>query len=303
MSGFSRVLQMTNTRRDFIKGLIGIGGLALAGSLVKGCSAIEKKLDGQIPTYSTIAHDFLDIEEFGVTYSDYRTLDEIIYEAEKRIELKAKPPYSRRQALTVLEAIDYIMKEKGFGVKEGYLLNKGLKDKKLDCDSLSIIYLGIADVLKLPLKVARAPRHVFVRWHFDENDCLNWETTEGIERTDEKYRSMYKIDDTSVKNGVFLRSLNIKETSAIAYNVRGAILGKDFKKHEEAIENYDKAIKLNPLYPMLYCNKGIALWNLKKHNEALANFEKALELDPNYIKASYCKENILLQLRIKSLRY
>lgn len=53
------------------------------------------------------------------------------------------------------------------------------------------------------------------------------------------------------------------------------------KRFEEAIEEYDKAIELNPNDPRIHSNKGLALANLERFEEALAEFKKAIGLDPD----------------------
>lgn len=127
-------------------------------------------------TGGTIAHDFLDIEtELGVTDSDYQILDDIIVEAQKRIEVK--PEYTKVEAIDVLKTIDDTLKDMGFEYQSNPLLNHGLKTKQINSNHYSAIYLAIADTLKLPLKVVNASGHVFVRWHFDDGKYVNWETT------------------------------------------------------------------------------------------------------------------------------
>ena len=53
------------------------------------------------------------------------------------------------------------------------------------------------------------------------------------------------------------------------------------KKYEEAIECFDKAIKLEPNYATGYHNKGISLEKLKRDKEAKECFNKANELKPD----------------------
>jgi tetratricopeptide (TPR) repeat protein len=54
---------------------------------------------------------------------------------------------------------------------------------------------------------------------------------------------------------------------------------------KEAIEAYDRAIKLDPDFAAAWNNKGVALNNLSKHNEAMDAFDKAIELVPNLATA------------------
>jgi tetratricopeptide (TPR) repeat protein len=50
----------------------------------------------------------------------------------------------------------------------------------------------------------------------------------------------------------------------------------------EALNAYDKAIKLNPNDASAYNNRGLAYDNLDKNDLAIADYSKALELNPEY---------------------
>ena len=64
------------------------------------------------------------------------------------------------------------------------------------------------------------------------------------------------------------------------------------KNIDEAINNYDKAIELNPNYTEAYFNKGICLSNQQKKEEAIEVFNKAIEIANNdaelYLNRGYC---------------
>jgi tetratricopeptide (TPR) repeat protein len=55
-------------------------------------------------------------------------------------------------------------------------------------------------------------------------------------------------------------------------------LGKN--NYEEAINNFTKAIELDPKDASVYNNRGNAYANLNKYEEALNDYNKAIELDP-----------------------
>ena len=64
--------------------------------------------------------------------------------------------------------------------------------------------------------------------------------------------------------------------------------GKKFSSVEnadKAIDNYSKAIKINPKFVKAYNNRGIAYVWKKKYDLAIADFNKAIELDPKNGKA------------------
>jgi Tfp pilus assembly protein PilF len=64
--------------------------------------------------------------------------------------------------------------------------------------------------------------------------------------------------------------------------------GKKFTSAEnadQAIDNYSKAIKINPNFAKAYNNRGIAYVWKKKYDLAIADFNKAIKLDPKNGKA------------------
>lgn len=59
------------------------------------------------------------------------------------------------------------------------------------------------------------------------------------------------------------------------------------KQYERAIQDYNKAIQLNPNYAVAYNNRGNAYSDLRKYERAIQDFDKAIELKPNYEYAYY----------------
>ena len=63
--------------------------------------------------------------------------------------------------------------------------------KTLNCFDYCAIYIAISEVIKLPILLVPIPKHVFVRWKFNSQNSVNWETTEGLERNDDYYIKKY----------------------------------------------------------------------------------------------------------------
>ena len=51
---------------------------------------------------------------------------------------------------------------------------------------------------------------------------------------------------------------------------------------ERAIENYNKAIELDPNDADAYNNRGLAYYYLEEYERAIEDYNKAIELNPNY---------------------
>lgn len=56
-------------------------------------------------------------------------------------------------------------------------------------------------------------------------------------------------------------------------------------KFSDAIQAYDRALKVNDSYLAALAGKGEALWKIGEYNDSIQSFGKALDLDPNYVRA------------------
>lgn len=67
-------------------------------------------------------------------------------------------------------------------------------------------------------------------------------------------------------------------------------------KFVEAMQYYDKAIKINPRNAEAWSGKGTALANLKRSNEAISCYDKAIEVNPRYAGVWFSKGNTFIDL-------
>ncbi len=88
------------------------------------------------------------------------------------------------------------------------------------------------------------------------------------------------------KNGTTLFSDVIKKypSRPFGYWACGIANAKTYNIYE-AIDNYDKAIKLKPDYINAYVDRGNAKSDLKKYKQAINDYNRAIELDSNYLSA------------------
>lgn len=64
-----------------------------------------------------------------------------------------------------------------------------------------------------------------------------------------------------------------------AYSYRGAIYDH-LSQHQRAIRDFDEALKLNPQLATAYRNRGRAYYNLGQYERASRDFDEAIKLDP-----------------------
>ncbi|OGS46123.1 MAG: hypothetical protein A2539_03275 [Elusimicrobia bacterium RIFOXYD2_FULL_34_15] len=77
---------------------------------------------------------------------------------------------------------------------------------------------------------------------------------------------------------------NYPETVTVSYNNRGNSY-RDNKEYEKAIEDYNHAVKINPLYAEAYNNRGMAYFNRGEYDNAIDDYTKSIEIDSGYAKA------------------
>ncbi len=229
----------------------------------------------------TIAHRFLDLEReegFPVTDAEYETLDGIIAEAESK--LKVKSPDSKTKAVTALRNIYKLLSKKGFRYQSLRSLSQALKSGGSNCITSSFIYKAIAETLGLPIVFSRAPAHLFIRWRF-KDDHINWETTStpAGECSDEYYKKIFSLAQSSIAKGVYLNDLTETETSGLLQAHIGYMLHMN-KEINRAIDHYKKALVLYPKHAETHHNFGVALAMKGEHCAAIEAFTTAIELHP-----------------------
>jgi len=103
-----------------------------------------------------------------------------------------------------------------------------------------------------------------------KNDC-NLLNKLGVESAKKKDKIAFKI---------FKKILLLDPNNAIAYYNLGCACFS-FKQYNEAIRNYQMAVKVDPNNATAYYNIGNAYFNLKQYCEAFWNYRMAIQLNPN----------------------
>ncbi|VAW31360.1 hypothetical protein MNBD_CHLOROFLEXI01-176 [hydrothermal vent metagenome] len=92
----------------------------------------------------------------------------------------------------------------------------------------------------------------------------------------------------------FADPTNIRQLSSI-YSGRGNIF-QSLNQYEEALADYEEALRLDPEDSMTYSNRGIVFLHQREYEAALADYRKAIQLNPEYAKAFFNRGNTYLDL-------
>ncbi len=207
--------------------------------------------------------------------------------------IKARIMESDKPETIVNTINEFLFDELGFtyvptGNLEDLYLNKVMDGRKGNCIGLSVLYLSIAERLKLPLFGVNVPEHIFVRYD-DGKQRINIEMGHsGMSLSDTFYatHSIERFDKKSVDNGCFLMNLNKKEVISNVFLNRSKIR-KEGGNNRGALNDCNKAILLNPKNPGAYCNRGVVFEKMEMISEAIKNYNLAISLNYKYASAYY----------------
>lgn len=193
---------------------------------------------------------------------------------------------------------EFLFDELGFnyvqtGNLEDLYLNKVIDRRKGNCVGLSILYLSIAERLRLPLFGVNVPEHIFIRYDDGERK-MNIETGhKGMSLSDTFYatHSIDRFDKESVAQGCYLQNLNKKEVISNILLNRSKIR-REAGDHNGALGDSKKSILLNPRNPGAYCNRGVIYEKMGLTSEAIKNYSMAISLNRKYSSAYYNRGSI-----------
>lgn len=95
-----------------------------------------------------------------------------------------------------------------------YFVVKLLYKKTGQCHSMPLLYLILAQRLKVNAFISKSPSHSFIQY-YDKNKVLhNFETTNGHLASRDWYVSSNHINANSIKNKIYLHPITLKETIA-----------------------------------------------------------------------------------------
>ena len=107
-----------------------------------------------------------------------------------------------------------------------------------------------------------------------------------------------KVDEAIKKWSAIANTLEgiDNDRAAVVFFARGAAKN-NLGKRDEAILDYNEAIRLNPNLAEAFSTRGAAKNNLGKHNESILDYNEAIRLNPNLAEAFYFRGSAKVALR------
>ncbi|MDB9389616.1 tetratricopeptide repeat-containing serine protease family protein, partial [Microcystis aeruginosa] len=106
----------------------------------------------------------------------------------------------------------------------------------------------------------------------------------------EKYAVLSRLKRYDEGLAAITQAINLAPRAAW-YGNRGNLYG-DQQKYKLALDDYNKAIELNPNNANAYLNRGNLYYNQQKYELALSDYSKAIDINPNYANAYYNRGNL-----------
>jgi len=184
----------------------------------------------------------------------------------------------------------FLFQEQSFGARpeledsDSLFLDRIIDKKSGYCVGLASLYLSLGERIGMPLHAVAAPGHVFVRYE-EGSIRRNIELTEmGRELSDAEYILKFRIQEESIRRGVFLRNLSPREFLGQILNNR-AVLSHQRGDDEGALADYRRALRLDPRLQGVYYNRGNH-WLLRgQFRKASRDLRRAVWLNPNDAQA------------------
>lgn len=246
-------------------------------------SQYSPKLQTPQKYQGTLAEEFLDIEseDFDVSDESYKMLYDILEDADRKIDTSDQPE-------DILGDIDELLKEDyGLEYGGGTLVSRKFDygDSAVNCFGYSVLFQSIGEALNLPISTVRTPEHRFVRYE-GKSGRVNWETTidENQVTSDAWYIEDDDIHEDALVDSDYMESQSREEFKAYAYN-RRALKKEEEGNLEDALEDLDHALELNPDSPALYNNRGRIEHKLGMTMEAAEDYTLATSHDPRHVDA------------------
>lgn len=173
----------------------------------------------------------------------------------------------------------------GFGIGNEKLLCDSMFVNRLSNVTSSLLYLVIANELKLPLTLTSTDHFLMVEWSDRET---RFGFSMGYFYTDNKEISsqLAPAKDQIGPVNIHTKELSPEEALSIVYLSRG-MTRLEMGDWKEASLDFDQAALVNPQDPILHTQIGSLRLHIKDFPAAETSLNKALTLEPDYSPAMF----------------
>ena len=112
----------------------------------------------------------------------------------------------------------------------------------VDCDIAGMLMVSAAQALGWDVRLVEVPDHHFIRWHLADGRTVNWDWTVWASMSDTRYARDEKLDDASVRRGLYLKSYSAAE----AYGYFLGLIASNVDDLSAKISLFDEAITAGP---------------------------------------------------------
>jgi hypothetical protein len=220
-------------------------------------SCPEPATRNYVPRYSGLAYDILAIESDACFIPDefYRLLDSIVSDVKSALNsliVAFSAPITRDLARHISKTIGDVLATRNFAL---YIPTETIGDALefrnkvgeperhiMDCDTGSLIYLTLAENLRLPLSLVEitlpsGAGHNYVRWQLADGTVLDWDTNGRSECMTPANLAPFEG-----------KSMSRDQVMGYVYGIRGDLRGRR-RQYTHAIEDFRKSISLYPESP------------------------------------------------------
>jgi tetratricopeptide (TPR) repeat protein len=95
----------------------------------------------------------------------------------------------------------------------------------------------------------------------------------------------------------YTRAIELEPAFADAYVRRGTLRYKILKQYEDALSDFDEAVRLGPPVAIAYLHRAIVKCHLLKFDDALPDYNRSLELDPYDERAYFNRGKLKFMLK------
>ncbi|PLX00802.1 MAG: hypothetical protein C0594_15240 [Marinilabiliales bacterium] len=224
------------------------------------------------------AKKILDLEVqngFSCGKEEYLLLEELLNAMESMAkELEGK---NVKSSVIMDSLFMLIYRDFQFEIHPEALLSNGLKEHRLDCNYLSLLYFSVLKGrLNWDLSIIRSPGHMFIRYNYSDGSYFNYETTEGkIE--DDKYYHQKPMSKQSLQHGIYMSPVSDSVCLATSYlEMANAVSDTNSGKVRNLCSD---AIALDPMCLPAYLRLGNMYYNNGKLKLAVECYNQILECD------------------------